>query len=205
MRPLLVALVALTAVSLALTSCQPKPAADEGVAAAPKAPGGTGKAAPDKPDADKPAESDEAGAGAMVGGGAGDEPAPPSEAGATGGAADDATATSGEVEWANSLEDALARAKAEDKLVVLDMAAEWCPPCKLLADEVWNSGDADDVLSKFVPVLVDVDANPEIGQKYGAASIPHICILDADGNKVDETIGYPGKEKMIQWLESKAR
>ena len=71
-------------------------------------------------------------------------------------------------------------------LVVMDLWAPWCGPCRMIAPVL-------ETLSKEMAgtvkiVKVNVDDSPRTAQKYGAQSIPLIVILDG-GREVDRLIG----------------
>lgn len=75
-------------------------------------------------------------------------------------------------------------------LVVVDMYADWCGPCKMMAPVMDSlSEDYDDV--KFVKV--NVDNNPELAAKFGVQSIPNFVFIK-DGQKVDQVVGARDSE-----------
>jgi len=88
---------------------------------------------------------------------------------------------------------ALAQAKAEKKLVFLDIYATWCGPCKMLKKNTFT----DEAVGKFfnenfVNVSVDGEAGvgPELAEKYSIRGYPSLIVADADGNVVLATAGY---------------
>jgi len=75
-------------------------------------------------------------------------------------------------------------------LVVVDMYADWCGPCKMMAPVMDSlSDDYDDV--KFVKI--NVDQNPELAAKFGVQSIPNFVFIK-DGQKVDQVVGARDSE-----------
>ncbi len=74
--------------------------------------------------------------------------------------------------------------KAEG-LVVVDMYADWCGPCKMMAPVLDGlSEDYEDV--KFVKI--NVDNNPDVAERYGVQSIPNFVFIK-NGEKVNQIIG----------------
>jgi thioredoxin 1 len=76
-------------------------------------------------------------------------------------------------------------ATVEDGIVLIDFWAQWCPPCR-------QFGPIFERVSERHPdatfVKVDTDAEPELSQRYGIASIPTLVVY-RDGIPV---FGQPG-------------
>ena len=82
-------------------------------------------------------------------------------------------------------------------LVVVDMYADWCGPCKMMAPVMDSlSEDYDDV--KFVKV--NVDNNPDLAAKFGVQSIPNFVFIK-DGLKVDQVVGARDSESFEGIIE----
>ncbi len=82
--------------------------------------------------------------------------------------------------------------------VVLDLWAVWCGPCKKmtpLIDELSDEYEGRAVVGK-----VDVDANPEISQKFSVMNIPTILFLK-NGEVVDRLVGALPKKVLVETLE----
>lgn len=56
-------------------------------------------------------------------------------------------------------------------------------------------GQADDAPSPFYPVLVDVDRS--VSQRYHVRKVPTVLVLDADGNIIYRTSGWPGTRPLV--------
>lgn len=86
--------------------------------------------------------------------------------------------------------------KAEG-LVVIDLYADWCGPCKMLApilDEL--EGENPDV--KFCKINVDDDR--ELAMAFNVQSIPMIALVK-DNTFVDLSVGYAPKEKLASLIK----
>lgn len=83
------------------------------------------------------------------------------------------------------------------QLVVVDLWADWCGPCKQLSPVLERlaaeSGGA------WVLAKVDVDANPRISQLFGVQSIPTVVAIAA-GQPVDAFSGALPEPQIRQWL-----
>ncbi|WP_033291930.1 tetratricopeptide repeat protein [Amycolatopsis jejuensis] len=86
-----------------------------------------------------------------------------------------------------------------NQLVVVDLWAEWCGPCKQLSPVLERlAGEAG---GAWVLAKVDVDANPRIAQLFGAQSIPTIVAI-AGGQPVDAFSGALPEPEIRKWLGS---
>jgi putative thioredoxin len=85
------------------------------------------------------------------------------------------------------------------QLVIVDLWAEWCGPCKQLSPVLERlaaeSGGA------FVVAKVDVDANPRIAQLFGAQSIPTIVAIGG-GQPVDAFSGALPEPEIRKWINA---
>ena len=98
------------------------------------------------------------------------------------------------VDWAQDYKSALARAAKEKKLVMMDLYADWCGPCRMLDKTTFANSDVQAALSNgFVAVKINIEANrenQELASRFGTSAIPHIVFVDPAGKKVSEIIGY---------------
>jgi putative thioredoxin len=82
-------------------------------------------------------------------------------------------------------------------LVVVDLWASWCGPCKQLSpvlERLANAAGGAWVLAK-----VDVDANKRIAQVFGVQSVPTVIAI-AGGQPVDAFAGARPEPQVKQWI-----
>ena len=87
-----------------------------------------------------------------------------------------------------------------DKLVLVDLYATWCTPCKALAPVLEEL--ADKYADKIKVVKVNVDEEESIAVKFGIASIPTV-IFFKNGQTAASFVGLRSAseiEKMIEKL-----
>ena len=74
------------------------------------------------------------------------------------------------VEWYEWGEEAFARARAEDKPILLDIGAVWCHWCHVIDRESYEDPGLAALINKFfVPVKVDRDERPDVDARYQTA------------------------------------
>jgi thiol-disulfide isomerase/thioredoxin len=86
---------------------------------------------------------------------------------------------------------AMARAKKNHKLLLLDMGGNWCPDCVVLHNLMLVPSMAKFMDAHYEVAMVDVgkfDRNPQIGARYGyntrLKGVPTILVVDPQTNKV---------------------
>ena len=87
-----------------------------------------------------------------------------------------------------------------DKLVLVDLYATWCAPCKALAPVLEEL--ADKYADKIKVVKVNVDEEESIAVKFGIASIPTV-IFFKNGQTAASLVGLRTSleiDKMIEKL-----
>jgi thioredoxin 1 len=87
--------------------------------------------------------------------------------------------------------------KVKTGVTLVDFWAEWCGPCRMAGPVVEEL--SDEYREKVLVGKVDVDAEPDIAQKFGVMSIPTV-ILFKDGQEMGRQVGFSGKTGYIQLL-----
>ena len=84
-----------------------------------------------------------------------------------------------------SLEEALAKAKAEGKYVFLDCYTSWCGPCKVMSKQVFVRKAVGDLFNPTcINIKIDMEngEGPEIAKRYGVMAYPTMFVLNDDGS-----------------------
>jgi thioredoxin-like negative regulator of GroEL len=103
-----------------------------------------------------------------------------------------------------SLEEALAKAKAEGKLVLADVGAYWCPPCHRLDEEVFvlpKVGEA--IASRFVAVHIDAEKGegPEVAERYRVQAFPTVLVLESTGVEKGRFVDFLPEAELLAALD----
>ncbi|MBN2892190.1 MAG: thioredoxin [Bacteroidales bacterium] len=82
--------------------------------------------------------------------------------------------------------------------VVLDLWAEWCGPCRMIAPHI--EAMAEEFEGRALIGKVDVDSNPQIPTKFTVLNIPTVIFLK-NGEMVDKVVGAVPKKVLVETLE----
>ncbi|HET9424765.1 MAG TPA: cytochrome c biogenesis protein CcdA [Gemmatimonadaceae bacterium] len=120
----------------------------------------------------------------------------------------------GELEWMlDDYDGALARAKAENKLVLLDFTGYTCTNCRWMEANLFPRDEIERELEKFVRVRLFTDGQDESNarqqkfqeEKFNTVALPLYAVVDADGNPRGQFLGMTrNSEEFIAFLSSAA-
>ena len=100
-----------------------------------------------------------------------------------------------------SLTDALAKAKRENKLLIIKFTAEWCGPCKQMDKTTWrNQSVFDWAKDNAVIIAVDVDQDTKTSEQHKIKAMPTM-VAYRDGVEFDRTVGYMDASKTLSWMK----
>lgn len=127
-----------------------------------------------------------------------------------------ATASFAEAEWLHDFEAAKKQAKAENKPIFINFTgSDWCGWCIKLEKEVFSKKAFQDYAEGKL-VLVEIDfprkkeqpeavkiQNKALDKEFDVEGYPTLFLLDAEGKKISEDIGYRkgGAEAYVEELK----
>ncbi len=104
-----------------------------------------------------------------------------------------------------SWKEAVAKAKADNKLIFLDVYATWCGPCRMLKKKTFPDKAAGQYFNDHY-VNVSIDGETEEGnalvQKYALRAYPSLVILNADEKPVAIEFGYHSADWLLNFGKS---
>nr|WP_121272637.1 DUF255 domain-containing protein [Pedobacter schmidteae] len=94
-----------------------------------------------------------------------------------------------------SLEDAIAKAKNENKIIYVDMSASWCQPCKMMQEKVFPDPQVVEYLNKnFISIYFQCDLDSALSNvyrdKYISTAFPTHLLIDKNGELIHKFVGY---------------
>ena len=99
---------------------------------------------------------------------------------------------------ANATDTSLAGVLETDKLVLIDLWAPWCGPCRTVAPVLEKL--AARYAGSLKVVKINVDDNPRSAADYEARSIPTLVMVK-DGKEVDRVIGAQPEPALIAKID----
>ncbi|HEX9009365.1 MAG TPA: thioredoxin domain-containing protein [Holophagaceae bacterium] len=97
-----------------------------------------------------------------------------------------------------SLDQALAKAAEQRRVVLVDFYTTWCGPCKLLDSTTWRDGKVVALLEQeAIPLKIDAEKEAALSRKYAVDAYPTILLLKPDGSVLDRMVGYQKPEAFI--------
>ena len=107
------------------------------------------------------------------------------------------------LKWQGWSAEVFAKAKAEQRFVILDLEAVWCHWCHVMEATTYQDPKVVELLkSKYLMVRVDQDANPDLSNRYGDWGWPATIIFAPDGTELVKRRGYVPPEGMAGLLEA---
>jgi hypothetical protein len=114
-----------------------------------------------------------------------------------------ATETANAIDWQPWSEAVFARAKAEKKLVLLDVVAVWCHWCHVMDEITYRDPAVVKLLHEhYVAVRVDSDARPDIANRYEEYGWPATVIFDGGAKELAKRQGYMPPKPMAAMLQA---
>ena len=92
-----------------------------------------------------------------------------------------------------SWKEVLSKAKAENKLIFIDVYTSWCGPCKMMAAETFPLKEVGDVFNAhFINYKIDAEKGEgiAIAKKFDVRAFPTYLFVNGDGELVYRVVGY---------------
>lgn len=99
------------------------------------------------------------------------------------------------IAWRKWSKEAFEEAGRSGKLVLLDLSAEWCHWCHVMDRTTYSDPEVVKTINEeFVPVRVDIDARPDISERYNRGGFPTTAFLSERGESIWGATYIPPKD-----------
>jgi thiol-disulfide isomerase/thioredoxin len=110
------------------------------------------------------------------------------------------------VQWFDgTLDEALAMATDQGKLVFVDVGAYWCPPCHELDEKVFTDRAVGDWLrERAIALHIDAEKGegPELVERYRVQAYPTLLVLEPSGIEKDRIVDFHPSAEVLELLEA---
>jgi len=107
------------------------------------------------------------------------------------------------IEWQDWSPSIFERAKAENKLVLLNLHAVWCHWCHVMDQQTYSDPKVIALIrSKYIAVSVDQDSRPDLSNRYEDYGWPATVIFAPDGTELAKRRGFIPPEGMASTLQA---
>jgi thiol:disulfide interchange protein len=105
-----------------------------------------------------------------------------------------------------SYDEALSKAYAEQKLVMVDLYTDWCGWCKKMDRETFSDPRVGQATRGMVPIRVNAEkGGQDVARKYRVDGFPVVIFLDGKGREVRRIRGFVDADEMLKVVESLPR
>ena len=105
-----------------------------------------------------------------------------------------------------SVDDALGRARAENRLVMVNVYADWCGWCRKLDSETLADRRVAEALKEVISIKVNAEEGGEaVSERYRVRGFPTLLFLSGSGEIVRKVEGYVDADEMLRIVASLRR
>jgi uncharacterized protein len=107
------------------------------------------------------------------------------------------------IEWMPWSDAVFAKAKAENRFVLLDLGTVWCHWCHVMEEATYgNRAVINLIKDRYVAVRVDADARPDLANRYEDYGWPATIVFSATGEEIVKRQGYIPPASMASLLQA---
>lgn len=103
-----------------------------------------------------------------------------------------------------SLEQAKQEAAKNNKFLLIDFTASWCPPCRRMEASTWTNATVQDwIKANAVAIQIDVDKDEKTSAELHVEAMPTMVLFKPQDRSTEfgRQVGYMDSSELLQWLE----
>ena len=111
--------------------------------------------------------------------------------------------TQNTIEWQEMDAKLFTEAKAQNKLILLNLEANWCHWCHVMHDSTYSNPDVIAYINEhFIAVSADQDAYPELSIRYKEYGWPATIFLNEQGEDIVKRAGYIAPKWFLKLMKA---
>jgi thioredoxin-like negative regulator of GroEL len=111
----------------------------------------------------------------------------------------------GAITWQTDLTTALKIAREQRKLVLIHFSGDHCAPCRSFEDKVLSRNEvALTLLTRYVPVLINVDQSPEMVERFQVKGWPTDVIINHEGRELARQVSPQDPREFVKRISTVA-
>ncbi len=100
-----------------------------------------------------------------------------------------------------TFEEATSQAAKEDRLLIIDFMATWCPPCRRMDQMTWPDPKLTAwVASYALAIQIDVDKESKLAENFGIEAMPTVVVLKRE-KTLGRFTGFRDADETLTWFE----
>lgn len=107
----------------------------------------------------------------------------------------------GGIEFVQGYAKGYAAAKKADLPMLVFFTAKWCSYCHQMEQDAFADNAVATLAKRFVCVLVDADAEPEVCEKFALGGLPTIQFMTSHGVPLNRVTGRRPAEQILSQME----
>lgn len=110
-----------------------------------------------------------------------------------------------DINWKKWSASVFEQAQSKNKLVLLDLTAEWCEFCRKMDATTYRDPRVLELINRhYIPVRADEKDQPELAKRYEKAGRPATVIFNSKGSELIRKRGYIKPQWMVWFLQAVA-
>lgn len=102
-----------------------------------------------------------------------------------------------------TLEQAKQQAQKDEKILLMDFTASWCPPCKRMESTTWVDEEVKNwIKENAIAVQFDVDKEEKASESMSIEAMPTVILFSPKSTKeFGRKVGYMSAPDLLRWLK----